>query len=310
MPVKDTHKSYNMPLQQKQLKPVSEIKVETKCQKEVKIEEIIKDTMRKRQQEKNNKIKEEELRKESHENMKKKLEDMNEHIRLANLNKNERMKHKLKDDNGNPITTDGIPFNLIPWGVDQTQFHQETIDNRSSRSREERKATTPSPFRPSLRQKSRDSTSKSDNGIGMDFLEFQPRSKKNMKKRKHSYQNTSNTRHIEIEEKDSIEIKNNKVSYEQVKKTIIYNKHENKKISKDYSGPKTKKPNKHSQSVLKFKLAKSRPKSTLSNTHNRDSSIPNSKENQGFIEDKNTQRKIKQMKDFIKAKKYKNKIQK
>ena len=45
-----------MPLQQKQPKPSNEVKIETKVQKEAKIGEIIKDTMRKRQQEKYNKM--------------------------------------------------------------------------------------------------------------------------------------------------------------------------------------------------------------------------------------------------------------
>jgi hypothetical protein len=69
------------------------------------------------------------------------------------------------------------------------------------------------------------SGSRSDRGaIGMDFLELRPKLKKRVNKRKHSHQNTNNSKSIEIEEKDMIHCSKNKVSFEKVKRTVIYDK--------------------------------------------------------------------------------------
>jgi hypothetical protein len=104
------------------------------------------------------KEKEEEMKKESVQNMKKRLTEMNQEIRKTNLIKNEKLRHKESE----PL------FNFVPWGGDQTQFNQETIEHKNPKSR---KATTPSPFRNSLQEQSRNSISKSEKAEhGMDFL--------------------------------------------------------------------------------------------------------------------------------------------
>lgn len=122
--------------------------------KGLKIEAIIKDTIRKRHQEKIIKEKEEEETKEVKNNFKKKIEEMNENIRKKNQKQNERLKNKLKDDNGNAVTGNGMAYNLLPWGGNQVQFQQEQVDQKSSRSRG-RNTQSPSPIRQESRLKSR-----------------------------------------------------------------------------------------------------------------------------------------------------------
>ena len=220
---------------------------------------------------------------------------MNEHIRKINKLKNEKLKNKLCDENGEPLTSNGMPFNLIPWGVDQQQFQQETIDKRSSKSRsksKDRRATTPSPFRGTPREKSRDSTSKSDRGaLGMEFLDFKPKQRSQHSKRKHSYQNTTKERHIEIEEKDSIEFNKNKVSYAKVKKTVIYNKtersneYEPHKIISTKTYEASKKHKKNRESVLRISVGENkRSRSSRSTSKKRDTSNHTHKEILKFIE--------------------------
>lgn len=90
--------------------------------------------------------------------MKKRLTEMNQEIRKTNFIKNEKSKHKEDE----PL------INFVPWGGDQMQFNQETIEQKNPKSR---KATTPSPFRKSLQERSRNSISKSERAEhGMDFL--------------------------------------------------------------------------------------------------------------------------------------------
>lgn len=243
---------------------------------------------------------------------------MNDEIRKNNQLKNEKMKHKLKNENGDPVTSAGMPFNMIPWGVDQTQFQQQTIDKSSIKSI--KRAGTPSPFRQSLRGHSKDSTSKSDKGaLGMDFLEFKPKNKKRSKKRKVSYQNIKDEKRIEIEEKDSIEVQKNKVSYEQIKKTVIYNKTERNKDSKEYKRLKknskkhtpdqVKNLNKHGDSIIKITFPQKQSKSR-STSKNRPNSMNSHKDIYSFIEDKNKLFKMKQAKDYLKIKKENLKIKK
>ena len=128
----------------------------------------------------------------------------------------------------------------------------------------------------------------------MDFLEFMGKPK-HPKRRKCSYQNRSNTRHIEIEEKDSIEIKNNKVSFEQVKKTVIYNKDSKNK------GMKRVRPNQ--KNSLKFHIDTKRSKSALSTSRKRDSSVNSNREISSFIDCKHKRQEVKNSKQLRKAKK-------
>ena len=295
---KEDNKTTDLPLQ---VAP----EMEDRCRPSMQIHSIIKDTIKKQFVEKLKREKEEELKKESQENMKKKLDKMNEEIRKANLLRNDKYKHRNADINGEARTANGMPFKLIPWGGDQTQFQQETIDQPSLKSKG-RRAGTPSPFRNTLQEKYQKSASKSEKAdMGMDFLDFRPKiKKKKLNWRKHSLQDTSNARRIEIEEKDSIEFKKNKVSIENFKKTVIYNKTDKRRNSNTYAPLKvTNNPTayelfkKHKEDALRQSHTRTkRSKSARSSSRKRDYSDHSPKEEYNYMKGQEKRHKSKEKK--------------
>lgn len=123
---------------------------QNKIRQSQQIDNIIKDTIKKNAEEKKNKVKEIELKKETYELFKKKLEDLNDGIRKANQSKLDKLRSKLKQEKDEQIQTEEIDFSeikMIPVSEDQQITIQAIAKSKK------RKAETPSPFKKSLRQK-------------------------------------------------------------------------------------------------------------------------------------------------------------
>jgi hypothetical protein len=125
-----------------------------------------------------------------------------------------------------------------------------------------------------------------------------------MKKRKCSYQNASNAKRIEIEENNSIEVKKHKVSYKQIKKTVIYGKEgqKNSNLQKNRKWkefPKVQKPRKISDWGVKEETKRSR---SARSTSRREQSDHSPNKIHDYIENQKKKKNLKEKKALMKEK--------